>query len=751
MHNAGRRMAAERRDEGDGPDTDEPVDALIVTGMKSEYEAVLAVNRGALSIGGWEERRFAPNVEAALCSFRARDGMALRLAVTRVLWLGGVAPDDSLLPLVKRLRPRVVALCGVCAGRRGAVELGDVIIGSRLWCFDADRLVAERDERGRSVKRFSAEALPFEMIASLREAAEQRARDGGVTSPRVRIGPIGTGRQIVRDAPLWDRLPQAMREVLGVETEAAIASSVVQLGGVADLILAKGVTRFIDGGAQEVEPKAAGRCAELVVAFLQDAISPAAHRAALLLRAAEQKRTAGDGEAATRSALGAVDIFRALCISHPGQLRGELPRALGQLALAQLAAGLRAEALRSASESVALHRSLLDASDQTPEAATGPSSPDDREGSRWQAEDPLMPALATSIEVMARVHNELGQAGESLRATEESVAIRRRLAALRPAEFAAALAARLTHLSRLQRNAGMRTEAVESMQEAVTLYRGLAATAPDAFLADLAASLNNLGGLNAVLDRNDSALEAMREATDLYRALAESRPDAYLPSLAMSAFNLGSLLDDLGAIDEALEATLEARQVFEALAGARPEAYRASLAMTLLNLGRIQAAIGQPEDALTATGDAVAILRALDAVRAGRHVTELMMGLDNLVRMRRDLDDPAGALQEAEEVVALGRRLFLERPETGRAELALKLFQLGGIQRGLGRHQAAAGSTQEALDLHWPLFVARPEEHAATAGGLLRQLVELLEAVGRQPGNELMRRLDELQRLTGGR
>src|SRR5262249_35850478 len=38
---------------------------------------------------------------------------------------------------------RCLAMCGVCAGRRGDVALGDVIIADRVWQYDAGKRKAE--------------------------------------------------------------------------------------------------------------------------------------------------------------------------------------------------------------------------------------------------------------------------------------------------------------------------------------------------------------------------------------------------------------------------------------------------------------------------------------------------------------------------------------------------------------------------------------------------------------------------------
>jgi nucleoside phosphorylase len=95
------------------------VDVLIVTAVKEEYDAVLAVHAGAREGSRWEERPGPTGLAVAIRTFITADGGALRVAATRAPGMGGVATANAAVPLVTQYRPRCVAMCGVCAGRRG--------------------------------------------------------------------------------------------------------------------------------------------------------------------------------------------------------------------------------------------------------------------------------------------------------------------------------------------------------------------------------------------------------------------------------------------------------------------------------------------------------------------------------------------------------------------------------------------------------------------------------------------------------
>src|SRR4051812_5133660 len=112
------------------------VDVVIVTAVKDEYDAALLVNTGAWSGSAWRRETGPTGLEVALRTFRASDGKPLRVVLTRALETGGVATASAVEPLIAQYKPSCIGMCGVCAGRRGSVELGDVIVADRLWTYD---------------------------------------------------------------------------------------------------------------------------------------------------------------------------------------------------------------------------------------------------------------------------------------------------------------------------------------------------------------------------------------------------------------------------------------------------------------------------------------------------------------------------------------------------------------------------------------------------------------------------------------
>jgi tetratricopeptide (TPR) repeat protein len=165
--------------------------------------------------------------------------------------------------------------------------------------------------------------------------------------------------------------------------------------------------------------------------------------------------------------------------------------------------------------------------------------------------------LAKYLQNRGRTLHGLGQREAALAATEEAVAITRRLAAAQPNAFEPDLARSLSNLGVDLSSLGQHEAALAATEEAATLFRRLAAASPHAFEADLAWSLSNLGIWLSRLGQREAALAATEEAVAIRRRLATARPDALEPDLAQS---LGGMSEILLTLDRKVGAIAAAEE-----------------------------------------------------------------------------------------------------------------------------------------------------------------------------------------------
>ncbi|XXX81942.1 pentapeptide repeat-containing protein [Sorangium sp. So ce134] len=116
------------------------VDALIVTALQDELEAVLALGEGGRD--GWREARDPAGFPYYVRELPNDRGKPLRVAAAWSGRMGESAAAARAQGLIDELDPGCLAMCGICAGRRGEVSLGDVIVADRVYSYDEGKRVA---------------------------------------------------------------------------------------------------------------------------------------------------------------------------------------------------------------------------------------------------------------------------------------------------------------------------------------------------------------------------------------------------------------------------------------------------------------------------------------------------------------------------------------------------------------------------------------------------------------------------------
>jgi WD40 repeat protein/nucleoside phosphorylase len=205
-------------------DTAARADVVILTAIPLELDAVLAVDTGAVPGSAWSVITSAAGLPVAFRSFVAQGGRPVRVAAAVSADMGATAAVHALVPLASALRPRCIAMCGVCAGRPGKTRLGDVVAADRLFFHDTGKQLSRSVERDLTTYQLRDDwklALErFDPAAQFRDAAwlhrrplttewrEHRAlvalRDGAVAPWNAVEPDLG--------AQTWAQIVEALRE-----------------------------------------------------------------------------------------------------------------------------------------------------------------------------------------------------------------------------------------------------------------------------------------------------------------------------------------------------------------------------------------------------------------------------------------------------------------------------------------------------------------------------------------------------------
>lgn len=272
-------------------------DVIILTALKEEYDAVLEVSTGARPGSTWETERRDNGQTVSFRSFQGTQGGELRVAVLWAPAMGGPAAVGAIAPLVEAYKPRCLAMCGVCAGRKGAVELGDVIVADVLWDYDQGKAERTVTDSGDTVERVLGRRLSYLLKARWRRRAAEpfsppdagpwlklrpRASQDQPEKPfRVHVGPLATGTKVQRGPGIFERLVQEDYKVLGLEMEAAALAAFAHEHELPHLVM-KGVMDFANSAKNDLFKAFAARAsAECLVAFLREVLPSGPSIAAL--------------------------------------------------------------------------------------------------------------------------------------------------------------------------------------------------------------------------------------------------------------------------------------------------------------------------------------------------------------------------------------------------------------------------------------------------------------------------------------
>lgn len=210
------------------------VDALIVTALPVEHRATALAGSAGVDghpgVVAWQRNNGPTPYETGF--FGLADGSAVRVALARATRTGCIAAAATASSLAERLRPRVLAMSGVCAGNPSAVNLGDVVIADSTYVYDE----GHQTEDG-----FTANHRQIPMPDAWVRAAQDLAGE------RITVGPMVSGSSVVKDGRIWQRLAaRGGRHVVGLDMEAAAVATAAYHLGVPAWAVVKGVTDHAD-------------------------------------------------------------------------------------------------------------------------------------------------------------------------------------------------------------------------------------------------------------------------------------------------------------------------------------------------------------------------------------------------------------------------------------------------------------------------------------------------------------------------
>lgn len=192
------------------------VDVVIVAALwDPEFMAVLDSGLGF--------QEGLPLTDSTRVWFGSIGGMSV--AAVCALRMGPVSAAILTTTIINSLHPRMIAMTGICAGVRGEVELGDVVISTDVLIWDSGKLVDGGELSPAPVSYPTQERL----ISALRGGGLDQAvaqhwdaagSDRPTGKPKIHFGPMASGSSVIADADVVDRIRKQNRKVIAIDMEA---------------------------------------------------------------------------------------------------------------------------------------------------------------------------------------------------------------------------------------------------------------------------------------------------------------------------------------------------------------------------------------------------------------------------------------------------------------------------------------------------------------------------------------------------
>ncbi|WP_437730496.1 pentapeptide repeat-containing protein [Sorangium sp. So ce1335] len=157
------------------------IDVLIITALQLEIEALLALGDGGER--GWQEAYDPSGFRYHVREIPrdpSRGGAPLRVAAAWSGQMGEGAAAVRATHVVGHLDPACLAMCGICAGARGDVALGDVIVAQRVYSYDHGKLIATKNRRGQRSESLIRDIETYNLEKTWAMDAAYFARDRDV-------------------------------------------------------------------------------------------------------------------------------------------------------------------------------------------------------------------------------------------------------------------------------------------------------------------------------------------------------------------------------------------------------------------------------------------------------------------------------------------------------------------------------------------------------------------------------------------
>lgn len=143
--------------------------------------------------------------------------------------MGMVASALLCSRLIAALKPKLLVMCGICAGVRGKTEFGDILVADPSWDFQSGKQISAGDSSSLAIAPHQIPCTPrvrahLEQIRddsrALFDLREKFEGDPPTGIPKIIVGPVASGSAVIANGNVVEEIKKQHRNLIGVEMEA---------------------------------------------------------------------------------------------------------------------------------------------------------------------------------------------------------------------------------------------------------------------------------------------------------------------------------------------------------------------------------------------------------------------------------------------------------------------------------------------------------------------------------------------------
>ncbi|WP_377705350.1 hypothetical protein [Pseudoduganella sp. UC29_71] len=198
------------------------VDLAVICALeRPELEEVLKLN------WNWSSPRPLDDVTFVRDGYFYVGSKKITVCATFAPRMGMVSTALRSASIISMLRPRLIAMCGICAGVRGKVNMGDVLLADPAWDFQSGKRVKDKINTSFSISphQLPAPAIIRSHVEQLRSQRQELINlstaygSDAPSVPQIFIGPVASGSAVLADGEVINDIKQQHRDLVGVEME----------------------------------------------------------------------------------------------------------------------------------------------------------------------------------------------------------------------------------------------------------------------------------------------------------------------------------------------------------------------------------------------------------------------------------------------------------------------------------------------------------------------------------------------------